>query len=263
MSPVSTRRDFHLHTAYTDAEKGMTVATLVPAAEKLGITHLGLTDHLHTAADLPIHRRLREELRAQPTSLALYFGVEIDINRRYEPWVLDAALKEEMGFQFAIAGLHQMLCEQRDWRRIIPLHHERHLAACAHPAVDVLAHPYWFPCGYFLEGGYAWPMVDSMAMIPKSCIRELAAASRETGTAIEINAGSCLEFFCWPETFKRGYRDYLGELAAEGALFSVGSDAHALGQMPVIHAAWDVVTTLDLPADQLWHPRSAPLNAAG
>lgn len=253
------RRDFHMHTRYTDAEAGMEVATIVPACERLGLAEIAITDHMHGPEQVEVHRAIRREVAALRTPIAVYMGVELDILEPDRSPFFSPELRAELGFDVVLAGMHFMGHDQCDWARIVPVHHRNHLRVCEDPLIDVLAHPYWFPCGYYMEP-YNWPMLYTMDIVPDSMVRELAAASRETGTAIEINACSSLEFFMWPPEFKKSYREYIGRLAAAGAIFSVGSDAHQLGNLAGIAHSWKLVEDLGIPPERIWKPLSGPVN---
>ena len=61
------------------------------------------------------------------------------------------------------------------------------------------------------------------------------------------------------EKFRKQYRDYLAILADEGASFSVGSDAHDIGNLESIRDSWNVVEQLGLSEDQVWQPDCEPM----
>ena len=58
---------------------------------------------------------------------------------------------------------------------------------------------------------------------------------------------------------KRGYVkeyfDYLSIFAEEGAIFSLGSDAHDLSHLAAIQDTWQIVERLNLFEDRIWRPK--------
>jgi histidinol phosphatase-like PHP family hydrolase len=98
-----------------------------------------------------------------------------------------------------------------------------------------------------------------MAVVPQRYARELGQASRETGTAIEINGKANLRNPVFSERYVREYQEFLSILAQEGALLSCGSDAHDIGHLAAIGATWQMVEDLDLPPERIWRPRRPPI----
>ena len=139
------------------------------------------------------------------------------------------------------------------------IQHRHHLRTCRDPLVNVLVHPYWFAKGEFDRNG--WPWFDSMKAVPESYARELGQAAGETGTAIEINAQANLVNRAYSQRYVEEYIAFLSIIAEEGASFSLGSDAHAIGQLSGIQSAWQVAAQLNLPADRIWRPRCEPMTS--
>ena len=250
--------DFHIHTEYLKcANETMTVPALLLECERVGVTCLGIADHLNTLDKLPLHELIRRDLLEAETPLDVYFGVELNFMGRDGDFAFNDDVKAQLGFQYAIGGIHAAYLDDYDLRKLIDIQHRHHLRTCENPLVDVLVHPYWFGKGEFDRNG--WPWFDSVTVVPEAYARELGQVARETGTAIEINADANLVCPNNPPGYLDEYVDYLAAIAAEGCLFSMGSDAHDISHMAPIQVAWDVVDRLGLGLERIWRPAGAPL----
>lgn len=250
--------DFHIHTKYLKcANETMELAAIAEECARLGCRAIGITDHLNTLDQLPLHEPIRRDIEALAPAIDVYFGVELNFVGCDQGFPFSEAIKEEYGFQFAVGGIHEAYVEEYDLKDIIDIQHRHHLETCEDPLVDVLVHPYWFGRGAFDEHG--WPWFDSVRVVPEAYARELGQVARDTGTAIEINsrANVCREVF--GEDYVKEYVDYLAVIAAEGPLFSVSTDAHEIGHLKSIADAWRVVDLLGLPEDRIWRPARPPL----
>jgi histidinol phosphatase-like PHP family hydrolase len=234
----------------------MELPAIVRECTRLGVTELGITDHLNSLDKLDRHLPIRKDIDALNTGLDVYFGVELNFTAVDGGFAFSPEIKEEYGFQFAIGGIHSTYLNNYDLKALIDIQHRHHLKTCADPLIDVLVHPYWFGKGEFDKKG--WPWFESMQAVPASYARELGQTARETGTAIEINGHANLENPNEGDRYVKEYIDYLAILAEEGACFALGSDAHDLGQLRSIQACWQVVEQLNLTADRIWRPACAP-----
>ena len=93
-----------------------------------------------------------------------------------------------------------------------------------------------------------------MKHVPESMARELGAAARETGTAVEINACANLVNAQFNESYVQEYVEYLAILESEGVTFAAGSDAHDINSLRKIESAWAVMEKLGLSEDRVWRP---------
>ncbi|MBI2439826.1 MAG: PHP domain-containing protein [Lentisphaerae bacterium] len=251
------RYDFHIHTKYLGCADGtMEVPAIARECEQLGVRSLGITDHLNSLDRLPLHKPIRQDIEALDTEIAIYFGVELNFLTVDGGFAYSAEIKEQYGFQFAIGGIHNSYLNTYDLKKIVDIQHRHHLRTCREALVDVLVHPYWFHKVEFT--GKGWPWFDSMQAVPESYARELGQVAKETGTAIEINATANLENKDYSDRFVKEYIDFLAAVAAEGACFALGSDAHNIGRLQAIRAAWQVAAQLGLSAERIWRPSSAP-----
>lgn len=252
--------DFHIHTKHLRcADETMEIPAIVAECERLGVTSLGITDHLNSRDKLDLHLDIKRDIEALDTSIDVYFGVELNYTGCDEDFVLNSEIKEEYGFGFAIGGIHTLYVDAYDLKNIVDIQHRHHLKTCRNPLVDVLVHPYWFSQRDFEGDGRGWPRFDSMAAVPQSYRRELGQVAKETGTAIEINAGGIFHNPDYSKRFINEYMDFLSILAAEGASFLLGSDAHTITGLGVITDAWQAAEELKLPEDRIWFPPCKPM----
>lgn len=255
------RCDFHIHTKHLGcADATMDVAAIVKECERVGVTQLGITDHLNSLDKLALHIPIREDIRALSPTIDVHFGVELDYTKLDGDFAFDSDIKERYGFQFAVGGIHATYLETYDLRRLVEIQHRHHLKTCANPLVDVLVHPYWFGKREFNDK--AWPWFDTMSAVPGRYASELGQAARETGTAIEINATANLVNNDFSERYVEEYIAFLAIVADEGACFSFGSDAHNVNRLRDITAAWKVARRLNLTSDRIWRPKSQPMKSA-
>ena len=254
--------DFHVHTKYLGcANATMEVLAIVRECERLGVTTLGITDHVNSRDDLRLHVPIRQDIEGlDDTELEIYFGVELNFTGYDEEFVYSREIAEEYGFQFAIGGIHSTYVEEYDLGTIVDIQHKHHIKTCLDPLVEVLVHPYWFGSREFEDHG--WPWFDSMKAIPEHYVRELGQVARETGTAIEINAMANLTNPKFSASYVEQYVDFLSVLAEEGAVFSLGSDAHDIHELATIQDIWQVVKRLGLSQDRIWRPQGKPLIGA-
>jgi len=237
----------------------MEVAAIVRECERIGVKTLGITDHLNRWGQGEMHRPIRADIEAVDTDIEVYFGVELNFMGKDGAFAFNEDIKAEYGFQFAIGGIHSAYMTDYDPKELVDIQHRHHLKTCADPLVQVLVHPYWFPKHEFDDLG--WPWLERMPRVPEAYARELGQASAETGTAIEINATANLTNPLYPAEFVEQYVEYLAIVAEEGALFSVGSDAHDIGRLREIDAAWRAVDALGLPDGRIWRPTGTPMNS--
>ena len=252
------RYDFHIHAGHVGcANATMQVPAIVEECQRLGVTDLAITDHMDRPEQLPAHMAIREEIARLEPDINVFFGAECNFLSPEGRFFLDPEQMQEHGFQFVIGGIHDLYMDgQHDIGKLIAIQHRHHLLTCENPMVEVLVHPYWMARDWFTARG--WPFIDSLKVIPQAYVEELAQASVETGTAIEINATGILAHKNYAH-LRAEYVDYLAALAEDGVTFSVGSDAHDITHLANIGVAWEVAEGIGLSEDRVWHPRCKPL----
>ncbi len=244
------RYDFHIHTKYLGCGNAtMEVNAIVETCERLGVTKLGITDHLNSLDKVELHVPIKQDIERLDTPLDVYFGVELNFIGCDSAFPFSAGIKEKYGFQFAIGGIHGTYMDVYDLKRIVDIQHRHHLKTCADPLVDVLVHPYNTLAKAFLNKG--WPPF-CMDAVPEQYARELGQAARDSGTAIEIH-WRCIN------DLGEAYIAYLEILAAQGASFSLSSDAHDINRLKNVETTWRVAAELNLTPDRIWVPEGQPL----
>ncbi len=253
------RYDFHIHTEYLKcADETMKIKDIVKSCEALGITKLAITDHLNNFEKADKHFQIAEDIAKLETNIDVYFGVELNYMGYDGQFAYNEEIKERIGFQFAIGGIHSLYVDEYSLEKIIDIQHMHHIKTCENPLVSVLVHPYWLSLSVFVKNN--WPVVNHIKALPKSHIKELAQVSRDTHTGIEINAHTLLlEGF--GEDFQRYYEEYIGMLAAEGAVFSFGSDTHTINTLKDIELCFDLSKKLKLEEKQIWKPDCEPMKS--
>ena len=245
------RYDFHIHTKYLGCGNAtMEVSAIAKECERLGVTKLGITDHLNSLDKLPLHIPIKQDIERLDTPLDVYFGVELNFLACDGSFPFSADIKEQYGFQFVIGGIHGTYMDYYDLKQIVDIQHRHHLKTCSDPLVDVLVHPYNTLVNEFNKED--WPPF-SMDAVPKQYARELGQAAHDTGTAIEIH-WRCIA------QLGEAYTAYLEILAAEGASFSLSSDAHDVNKLKNVESTWRVASELGLTPDRIWVPEEQPLN---
>jgi histidinol phosphatase-like PHP family hydrolase len=251
------RVDFHIHTKYLKcANETMEVEAVVRECERLGVTALAFTDHLNRVEQAEEHTAILEDIRKLDTDVAVYFGAELNFDGCDGAFAYSEAIRDRIGFQFAIGGIHGTYLQEYDLDTLIEIQHRHHLKTCENPLVSVLVHPYWFGRGEFDRNG--WPFFESVAVVPERLVRELGQVARDTGTAIEINGTANLVPQLTADQ-RSAYRDYLAALAAEGPRFSLSSDAHATDRLVGSQWARDMAIEIGLTADRIWMPPCEPI----
>jgi len=235
----------------------MEISSIVMECKRLGVAALAITDHLNSFDKLELHVPIRKDIEKLNTEIEVYFGVELSFTGYDQGFAFNQEIKERYGFQFAIGGIHSAYLGKYDLKKLIDIQHKHHLKTCQDPLIQVLVHPYWFNKDEFDKNG--WPWFNSIKIIPETYVRELGQASRETGTAIEINGHANLKNPAFSEDYVKEYFDYLSVLAEEGAIFSLGSDAHDLSHLIASQDTWKIVEQLNLSQDRIWRPECKPM----
>ncbi len=282
--------DWHIHTHHScdcPHPEGATLSRLFAEIAADGITHLGISDHLHTAFNVPEVEASRREFDSLPPDQHRWFGVEVSCLRAYDLAKNDAAgaeaspygkwpggpegplaiylpdaLAERMRFDYVIGGAHWPLGvpEPLDPEAVIRNYHAQYLFLATHPKIDIVAHPWWW-MGAWQDSDHIYrthPWFDDFRRIPASMHDEFADALRQHGKAVEINAGANLLNPEYPPHFRGQYLDYLAALRAHGVRFSIGTDSHAwfggIGYAACLHRIEDDLAQIGITEAELWHP---------
>lgn len=257
---MSLAIDLHIHTHYLGcANETMTVPAIVERLRRHGVRKFAITDHLNTRERLADHQPIKADLEALPeaeSSMEAYFGVELNFLSCDGEFAYDEGIRDEMGFQFAIGGIHSTYIDEYDLMKLVDIQHRHHLRTCHDPLVDVVVHPWWFSKGEFDSKGFPW--FDDLSVVPEDLTREFGRVAAETGTAIEINAAAI--FICphYSDRFKEQYVDYLALLREQGPKFTIGSDAHDAAHFDGLPATVDAARRAGITDDMIWTPDCEP-----
>lgn len=275
--------DWHVHSHHSPCGKeGATLALICEQARAWGVEELGITDHIHCRGNEPSLRSCRAEYEELPDRGGFHFAVEASCVRRYDlDTVEDGALYppdlkggpeddelvlhlpeellEELGIEYVVAGAHWPLGAPEEREAMILSYHRQNMFLAQHPRVDIVAHPWWWMGAWKQPGSEEvfypdLPWLGDFTVIPASMHDEFAAAARENGKAVEINANACLLNPSYPRTFRGQYLEYLAGLKQRGVRFSVGSDSHYPGYDGALARVEEDVASLGIDGASLWRP---------
>ncbi len=281
--------DWHIHTRNSPCgHPAATMAQVAAAVETSDITAYGVSDHLHSAMNVPALYAGRQAFDALPESTHRYFGVEVSCIREYDLAIIakyhDAdslygaygdrywggpegpltlylpdTLAAELAFDYVIGSTHWTLGLHETYtpEEAIRCCHRQNMFLATHPRVDVVAHPWqWSGAWQGADGQYRdYPWFDDFGRIPLSMHDEFAAAVCEHDTAVEINAQGVLLNPSYPAAFHAQYLDYLAMLKSCGVRFALGSDSHAPMYRNCLPEILPEVQALGMTMDDLWQPK--------
>jgi putative hydrolase len=234
-SIVSTkhfRGDLQMHSTWSDGAES--IAAMAGAAEALGWSRIGMTDHSY---GLPIARGMTMEAASRQAieidavneafagRVRVYKGVEANI---LADGTLDLAEEERRLFEYVVASPHSLLRRETDQT-------SRMVNAVRQAGVAILGHP---------QGR----MYNSRPGITADWSEVFREAAR-SGVAIEIDGN-----------WHRQDVDYqLAALAKDaGCLFALDSDAHSIGELAFTDYSIAHARIAGVPADKVvncWEPK--------
>ncbi len=219
------RGDLQMHSTWSDGVEP--IASMAKAAEALGWSRIGMTDHSY---GLPIARGMTMEAAARQAveidnvnesfagRVRVYKGVEANI---LADGSLDISEDERRTFEYVIASPHSLLRRDTDQT-------PRMVNAVRQPGVAILGHP---------QGR----MFNSRPGISADWAKVFREAAR-IGVAVEIDGN-------WHR------QDIHYELAAvaneEGCLFALDSDAHSIGELAFTDYSIAHARIAGVPADRV------------
>jgi len=203
--------DLQMHSEWSDGYP--TVAQIADGCRQRGYRYAAVTDHSYglriaggmSMADAARQRHAIEEVNAHlGQQFRLLQGIEANIDPAGR---LDLSDEEAASFDVVLAAPHSRLRRNEDQT-------ERMLAAIAHPAVRILAHPRGR-----ITGSRAGVIADWDAVF---------ASAAERGVAIEIDG----------DPARQDVDHTLAIRALEaGCLFALDSDAHTIAQLSYAETA--------------------------
>jgi histidinol phosphatase-like PHP family hydrolase len=227
-SIVSTRRyrgDLQMHSTWSDGVES--ISTLAEAADALGWSRIGITDHSY---GLPIahgmsmeaargqHREIDEVNARFSGRVRVYKGIEANV---LADGSLDLQPEERGAFEYVLASPHSALRKEHDQT-------SRMLAAVTQPGVAILGHPQ----------GRMYNTRPGISADWKRVFREAA----KRGVAIEIDGN-------W---HRQDIDHELASVALDaGCHFALDSDAHSIGELPFTDYAIAHARIAGVPADRV------------
>ena len=254
---MKIKQNFHIHSQRSCDSACAKILDIIAEMEEFGIEEYGLTDHIHTAYNLPDIVSARRDYLASRPPANFHFGVEVScVDQRecdrvaagdYTAWgdepvygfrdMTDYTGKmaigitpdeiRELGIEYVVGGVHWPLTVSEDRDALIRNYFEQQFFLVRHPSVNVLAHP-WDSLAHAVGNWYRYrdkEHIDLTAFrfIPEEYNDALAQALLEEGKAAEVNLaviGGAI-----PEI-----REYLLKLFAgwkqKGVRFTIGDDLH-------------------------------------
>jgi len=219
------RGDLQMHSDWSDGYS--TVGDIADACLERGYQYAAVTDHSHglkiaggmSMAEAAEQRKAIEDVNAAyDNKFRLLQGIEANIDAAGR---LDLSDEEARTFDVVLAAPHSRLRRAEDQT-------DRMLAATAHPAVRILAHPRGR-----ITGSRAGIVADWDAVFA-------SAAGR--GVAIEIDGDPARQDL--DHTLAARARD-------AGCLFALDSDAHTTAQLSYAETALAHARVAAIPADRI------------
>lgn len=206
---VLPKFDFHVHSSYSSDGEG-TVAVMVEAAEARGLEAVAITDHgpelsVGISPD-DIEPMLSDiELARRDAAIPVLKGIEANIT---DPsGAIDIDERMFARFDILLVGLHTLRAFSLDPVALARGYLTSLTNAMARQRADVITHP------FHLHGNLA-------RYLTKEDIDAFAKLAAERNIAIELNSKYHL-----PDD------DFLAICLREGAKLSIGTDAHAPGEV--------------------------------
>lgn len=228
--------DYHIHTRLCGHAVGEP-EDYVHQALELGLTEIGFSDHMPflrrrderltmAVGDLPRYVELVRDVQESVGDLSIRLGIEMDYFRGQMDEVWEAASPYD--FDYWIGSVHSLdgwdLSDSRfveSWRgkdpdEVFPRYFEAFIGAVEEGGFDLMAHP---------------DLVKKHGILPKRSMARwydaAADALSRADVAIEINTSGIRKRIAEPYPTL----DFLRACAGRGVAVTLGSDAHAPGQV--------------------------------
>lgn len=254
---MKIRQNLHIHSSHSCDSACIPIANIIKEMESFGVEHYALTDHLHTAYNLPDIASARNDfLRCCPPE-NFHFGIEVscvtafeceEIARgNYTAWgdtpVFGLRYLEDFdgrmaigiteddvkkyGIELVVAGVHWPLGYPKERMEVIENYFQQHMFLIAHPLVDVLAHPW---DSITLAAG-DWYHFRDQEHIDRTIYRDIPKeySDRMAQELIKYNKPAEINFPVVASRFaeeRKFYLDMLTDWKEQGVKFTLGDDLH-------------------------------------
>ncbi|MEN6372540.1 MAG: PHP domain-containing protein [Armatimonadota bacterium] len=241
-----SRCDLHVHTHLSPCGwDEMTPEAIIQAAERMGLEHISITDHIHPSINPAIVHQLREEFSRIDTKVRINISCEADILS-----VRESVIGPELiaGTDYIMAAANHFgapwVSKPKSSSKCDVARHflDMFTYAAGLPYVSVIAHPlYVMPDTY---DPLAPAELTEAELIPAI---EVAA---KNNVAVEISRRALA-----PE--QRPFLVSFYRLCKEAGLkFSIGNDAHQLKDVGQTCLVEPIVRELGLTDEDIWLPCS-------
>jgi histidinol phosphatase-like PHP family hydrolase len=210
------RRDFHVHTRYSDCgQPEATPKAVVQAAREAGLEALGIADHVIFPHDRSRPAMVRQQLPVEADGLRLYVGCEADMQ---SPTRCTIDPEFAAGLDFVVVSASHLylpgveLPPNLDPPATAAFILELTEAAIGTGLADIIAHPFVVPAG-------PWGFEQLVGAAAPAAIDRMAHAAAHAGVAMEFNPR---QLKITPESARWFY----GRLLEAGVKLAVNSDAH-------------------------------------
>jgi len=228
--------DWEIHaTAYRGQDERMTVAGIVSRSAQLGLTHIGIVDHLAPDRGWPAEglKVLFADFEGLtvPSGLEVYRGAEVDIG---EGGCLAGltGLREELGLEYVIGSVHEGRSEGATDQEYVGRQFDLMMRVLHDPCpIDVLGHPW---------GGRL------LSQVREPMLRDLLRAAARLGVGVEISGRFGAEQAHLEALIRRALE--------EGAKLAPASDAHAYDQLGDTVELEKLLVGAGVHARDLWFP---------
>ncbi len=243
-APMKSTSDFHIHLHHSPCtSKEMTPGNILRKASEVGLSRVGLVNHLHPDTPLALFDMAREEIALvrEAFSGTVLMGGEAELLDQNGSTTLTGECYEHVDYILLAMGHTQLpwvkLNTDLAPEAFLIKETESLLKAISGHRVDIVAHPYIY--GFLFKDAPKLAQGLRPHKIPADLIDALAKALIKNNTRMEFH---CRDLIIRPErlggdSFVRSYMRLLGQLREKGVLFTAGSDAHYLDQIGrTIHA---------------------------
>jgi histidinol phosphatase-like PHP family hydrolase len=228
--------DWEIHAvAYRGQDPRMTVPGIVARCAELGLTHIGILDHLAPERGWPadVLRKLFAELAAfrVPACIRVCRAAEVDIR---EQGVLPELprLRKELGLDYVVGSVHEGPREGASDAEYMARQFELMMGALREPCpIDILGHPW---------GGH------SLKEVPKEMLDAVVRAAAKVGVSIEVTPRFRAE--------RPDFQKLVTCSLAEGARLAPVSDAHLYEQLGDTVELQALLKELGAQETNLWFP---------
>jgi len=251
--------DTHVHSwrSFVGAPN-MKLMNIANMAETQGINVVAITDHLMKSDDIKGLKLTKHDIEVFNSSLEsnvrILFGVEVCEVDNTGQTLLTKELVDDLEFDLIIGGVHNTHIKMgSSLQEMVVRQHQHHIMMINNPYIEVLVHPWWLDKDEFSRFGIDWPF--DMSFIPKELTIELARASNQTGTYIEISTMSGLCNKDTSDRFHLDLLDYYKLLNDEGALFTIGTDAHEVSEIGTYSLAKQLIKQVGIDESRFYLPK--------